>query len=98
MKRKRNKWTCRVFILAFLVLTFFCWCPMFYGSYGPVDRIMGVPSWAVFAAIFGIALFILEWVYLFGSRLAMNDEELPKIITELSAVNAEEAAPGKEDK
>ena len=97
MKKKRNKWTDRIFILAFVVLTFFCWCPIFYGSYGPVDRILGVPSWAVLAAIFGIALFILEWIYLFGSRFAINDEELPEIMSELSAVNTEGSTPGKEN-
>ncbi len=97
MKQKRNKWISGAFILAFVVLTFFCWCPVFYGPYGPVGRIFGVPSWAVLAAVFGIVLFALEWFYLFGSRIAMNDEELPDTISKLSAVNTDETVSAKED-
>ncbi len=97
MKKKSCAWTRRIFIIAFLVLTFFCWCPYFYGSYGPVDRILGVPSWAVFAAVFGIVLFILEWIYLFVTGMAMTDEDLSEIVSELTAVNTDDSDSPKED-
>ncbi len=98
MKKKSCVWTRRIFIIAFLALTFFCWCPYFYGSYGPADRILGVPSWAVFAAVFGIVLFILEWIYLFVTGMAMTDEDLPDIVSELTAVNAADSDSPKGDK
>ncbi len=97
MKQKKSVWSKRFFVLAFLVLTFFCWCPLFYGSYGPTKRILGIPSWAVLAFVFGVVLFVLEWIYLFGTRRAMSDEELGDVISELSSVDAEAPAAGKED-
>ena len=97
MKKKSSAWTRRIFIIAFLVLTFFCWCPLLYGSYGPADRILGVPSWAVFATLFGIVLFVLEWIYLFVSGMTMTDEEVPDIVSELTAVNTDESDSPKED-
>jgi len=97
MKQKKNVWSNRFFIFAFLVLTFFCWCPLFYGSYGPTKRILGIPSWAVLAFVFGAVLFALEWVYLFLTRRAMSDEELPDVVSELAAVDADAHAAGKED-
>ncbi len=97
MKKKRSARTKRIFIIAFLALTFLCWCPIFYGSYGPADRILGVPSWAVLAAVFGIVLFVLEWIYLFVTGMAMNDEDLPDIISELTAVNTDDSDSPKED-
>jgi hypothetical protein len=97
MKQKRSVWPTRCFVLAFLVLTFFCWCPLLYGSYGPAKRILGIPSWAVWAFVFGAALFILEWIYLFLSRRALSDEELPEIVSELTTVDTAAPGAGKED-
>ena len=97
MKKKSSAWTRRVFIIAFLVLTFLCWCPLFYGSYGPADRILGVPLWAVWAAVFGVVLFVLEWIYLFVSGMTMTDEDLPDIVSELKAVDPDESDSPKED-
>ncbi len=97
MKQKKSGWLKYFFVVAFVVLTFFCWCPLFYGSYGPSKRILGIPSWAVLAFVFGAVLFVLEWIYLFGTRKAMSDEELPEIISELAAVDADAPAAGKED-
>ncbi len=97
MKQKKSVWSNRFFVFAFLVLTFFCWCPLFYGSYGPSKRILGIPFWAVLAFVFGAVLFVLEWIYLFGTRRAMSDEELGEVISELASVDAEAPAAGKED-
>jgi len=97
MKRKSSPWTSRIFILAFLVLTFFCWCPILYASYGPAKRIAGVPVWAILAAAFGAALFALEWIYLFATRITVTDEELTDIVSELAQVNTDEADSPKED-
>ena len=97
MKKKSSAWTRRIFIIAFLVLTFLCWCPLLYGSYGPADRVLGVPLWAVLAAVFGIVLFVLEWIYLFVSGMTMTDEDLPDIISELAAVDTEKSDSPKED-
>jgi len=97
MKKKSSAWTKRIFIIAFLVLTFFCWCPLLYGSYGPADRILGVPFWAVLAAVFGLVLFVLEWIYLFVSGMTMTDEDLPDIVSELAAVDTDESDSPKED-
>lgn len=98
MKQKRSVWSNRLFVFAFLVLTFFCWCPLFYGSYGPAKRILGIPSWAVLAFIFGAVLFVLEWIYLFLSRRATSDEELPDIVSELETVDTDAPGEGKEDR
>ncbi len=95
MKQKRNPWPNRCFIIAFLVLTFFCWCPFLYGSYGPATRVLGVPSWTVLAFVFGAVLFVLEWIYLFLTRNALSDEELPEIVSELTSGDL--PATGKED-
>ena len=97
MKRTNSPWTSRIFIIAFLVLTFFCWCPIFYASYGPANRIWGVPAWALMAAAFGVALFILEWIYLFATRITVSDDELDDIVSQLAKVNTEETDPPKED-
>lgn len=96
MKRTRSRWVSRIFILAFLVLTFFCWCPILYSSYGPARRIAGVPVWAIVAAAFGAALFALEWIYLFATRITVSDEELGEIVSELAKVNTDEADSAKE--
>jgi hypothetical protein len=98
MKQKIATWQKRAFVFAFLVLTLFCWCPVGYGSYGQVGRFFGIPSWAVLAFCFAAALFTLEWIYLFWTRMAMNDEELPGIVSQLESVNSENPLPAEEGK
>jgi hypothetical protein len=97
MKQKTGTWQNRAFIFAFLVLTLLCWCPLGYGHYGPVERIFGIPSWAVMAFGFATVLFVLEWIYLFRTPLAINDEELPGIVAQLESVTTENPVPAKED-
>lgn len=97
MEQKRSVWPNRFFVIAFLVLTVFCWCPLFYGSYGPAKRILGIPSWAVWAFIFGAVLFVLEWIYLFLTRNALSDKELPDIVSELATLDADTPSAPKED-
>ena len=86
-----------VCVLISVVLTFFCWCPLGYGRYGEVARVLGVPYWVVLAFLFGVALFVLEWVYLFRSGEAMDDEDLPKVFSELAALDAATPAPAEEE-
>ncbi len=95
MKQENGVWQNRAFVFAFLVLTFFCWCPLGYGSYGPVPRVFGIPSWAALALGFGAVLFVLEWIYLFHTKMAMNDEELSDIISQLKSVNTNNPVPAK---
>ncbi len=97
MRQKTGAWKQRAFVLAFLVLTLLCWCPLGYGSYGQVGRYFGIPSWAVLALAAALVLFVLEWIYLFHSQLAINDEELPDIIAQLEAVDTAGPATAKED-
>ena len=97
MKQKDGTRRNRVFVLAFLALTFFCWCPLGYGAYGEASLLLGVPSWAVTAAALSAILFVLEWIYLFHTPMAMHDENLPDIISQLKAVDTENAVPAKED-
>ena len=97
MKQISGTWRNRAFVLAFFVLTFFCWCPLGYGTYGQVPRLLGIPYWAVAAFALGAVLFVLEWIYLFHTNLAMNDEELPDIISQLKTVDIDNSVPAKED-
>ena len=98
MKRTHSPWTSRIFIIAFLVLTFFCWCPIFYASYGPANRIWGVPAWALMAAAFGVALFVLEWIYLFATSITVSDDELDDVVSQLAQINTDDTdSPGEED-
>ena len=96
MDRNRRAWSRRAFIIAFIVLTSLCWCPWAYGTV--TGRTLAIPSWAVLAYIFAVALIVLEWVFLFLSGLAVNDDELPGIVSELEAVAADEPASAKEDR
>ena len=96
MKRTRSRWVSRIFILAFAVLTFFCWCPILYSSYGEAKRIAGVPAWAIVAAGFGAVLFVAEWLFLFGTRITVTDEEIDEIVSTLAKVDTDEAETGKE--
>jgi len=68
-----------------------------YGNYGQVGRVFGIPSWAVLAFAFAAVLFVLEWIYLFLTPMAMNDEELPGIVSQLESVTTENPLAAKED-
>ena len=76
----------QLFLIIFCIMTFFTWCPLGYGQYGPVDLIFGIPDWAAIAFGIGAVLFVLEWIYLFGSRLSLADEELPVILNALKDI------------
>lgn len=88
MDRKKSVWGKRAFIAGFVILTSLCWCPWAYGHI--TGRTLAIPTWAVGAYICAAALFVLEWVFLFASGLAVSDEDLPRIIGELEAVGAED--------
>ncbi|CCK79726.1 MULTISPECIES: DUF997 family protein [Desulfobacula] len=90
-----NKKKNTVFLILFLVLTVFCWCPIGYGSYGEVGLIMGMPSWAFYLLLIGAVLFFVEWVYLFKTDLALYDEDLEGIKAALEKTIAEETIAGK---
>lgn len=90
-----NKKKNTVFLILFLVLTVFCWCPIGYGSYGEVGLIMGMPSWAFFLLLIGAVLFVIEWVYLFRTDLALYDDDLEGIMAALEKTIAEETITEK---
>ncbi len=96
MDRNRSAWPKRAYIIGFIVLTSLCWCPWAYGTV--TGRTLSIPTWAVLAYVFAVALVALEWVFLFGSGLALNDEDLPRILSELEAVGGEKPASAKEDR
>ena len=85
----------RAFLAAFAVLTSLCWCPWAYGHLG--GRVLGIPTWAVLAFVFAGALFVLEWVFLFFSGLAISDEEMASTLRRLEALGEENEQPAKED-
>ena len=93
MNRKKSVWGKRAFIAAFVILTSLCWCPWAYGHI--TGRTLAIPTWAVVAYICAAALFVLEWVFLFASGLAVSDEDLPGIISDLKAVGADESGDGE---
>ncbi len=96
MERKKRIWLRRAFAAGFIVLTFFCWCPLGYGSYGPARRFLGIPYWAAIALALGVVLFALEWVYLFATGFAITDEGLAEVVSELEKVDIDgstEVAP-----
>lgn len=78
------------FLILFFGLTLLCWCPIGYGSYGEVSLIMGMPSWAFIMLLIGAVLFVIEWVYLFGTDLALYDEDLEEIMDALEKINTQE--------
>ena len=88
MDRKKSLWGTRAFIAGFIVLTSLCWCPWAYGTL--TGRTLAIPTWAIGAYICAAALFVLEWVFLFVSGMAITDEELPKIISDLEAAGRDE--------
>ncbi len=95
MNRKRSVWVKRAFGIAFLVLTSLCWCPWAYGT--AEGRMFGIPTWAVLAYVFAAVLFLLEWVFLFRTGLAVSDEDLPRIVAELEAVQPDNRDSATED-
>ncbi len=96
MRQKKSVWARRAFVVAFLVLTSLCWCPWAYGTVE--GRVFAIPFWAVLAYVFAAALFVLEWIFLFLSGLAVSDEDVPKILSDLESAGADDATAAKEDK
>ena len=95
MDQTKSAWSKRAFVIAFIVLTSLCWCPWAYGTV--TGRTFSIPSWAVLAYVFAAALCFLEWVFLFRSGLAVNDDELPGIVSDLEAHEAGDPVGAKED-
>ena len=95
MNKKKCIWSKRAFVIAFIVLTSLCWCPWAYGTV--TGRVLSIPTWAVLAYVFAGALWVLQWIFLFLTGLAVSDEELPGIISELEVGEDDEPAPAGED-
>ena len=95
MNQKKRAWSIRAFVLAFLVLTSLCWCPWAYGT--ATGRTLSIPTWAVLAYVFAAALIVLEWIFLFLTGLAISDEKLEAVLSELKAVEADDPAEAKEN-
>ena len=89
MNPKKSVWGKRAFIAGFLILTSLCWCPWAYGTL--TGRVLAIPVWAVGAYICTAALFVLEWVFLFMSGMAVNDEDMGRIISDLEAVGDDDS-------
>ncbi|MDW7709724.1 MAG: hypothetical protein SCH98_04555 [Deferrisomatales bacterium] len=92
MKTKPQSSWRGLFLLAFAVLTLMTWSPLGYGSYGPPQRVFGVPDWVVIALAAGVVLFVLQWIYLFHSGLALGDEDMERILSRLKEDQARERA------
>ncbi len=90
MSDKKNPWMMRAYVIAFVVLTSLCWCPWAYGQL--TGRALSIPVWGVLAFVFAAALFVLEWVFLFLSGLAVGDEEMTSIISDLEGVDTDASA------
>ena len=86
MDKKMGAWPKRAFVLAFILLTSLVWCPWAYGT--ATGRVLSIPTWAVVAYGVAAALFVLEWVFLFVSGLAVRDDDLSRIVSELEALDA----------
>jgi len=86
MDKKMGAWPKRAFVLAFILLTSLVWCPWAYGA--ATGRTLSIPTWAVVAYGVAAALFALEWVFLFASGLAVTDDDLSRIVSELEALDA----------
>ena len=95
MSHKRHTWLIRAFVLVFTVLTSLCWCPWAYGTV--TGKTFHIPTWAVLAYACAAALVVLEWVFLFATGLAVSDEQVKAIISELESLGAADSAPAKED-
>jgi protein-S-isoprenylcysteine O-methyltransferase Ste14 len=90
MSAKANKRKKLGFLIVFVVLTILCWCPIGYGRYGEVALIMGMPSWAFVLLLIGALLFVLQWVYLFKTDLALYDRDVEEIVDALRKIDMEE--------
>ncbi len=85
---RKTIWAVVLWILA--VLT---WVPIGYGSYGAVDRLFGMPVWAAIALLIGAVLFLVEWVFLFYSGHALDDEKLFAALKDLQQDLSREVTP-----
>ncbi len=92
--REKGTHSKRAFVIAFIVLTSLCWCPWAYGRV--TGRMLSIPTWAVVAYVFAAALFLLEWVFLFLTGLAVDDEDLSGIVSELDAAGTDDVTAAKE--
>jgi membrane protease YdiL (CAAX protease family) len=97
MNTTHSKWKFRIYHAAFIILTFLCWSPLLYGSYGKTGLIFSIPSWAAIALFIGVVLVALQWFYLFHSGLAMSDDTLDEIVYELrkTAKESTQTVPSK---
>ena len=80
-----TSWKQGAFMAVFAFLTLLCWCPIGYGSYGPASLMWGMPRWAVIALAIGVVMFLLELIYLFGTDLTLDDDDLPEITRRISS-------------
>lgn len=85
--KKKGTW---IYLVVFALLTLMTWSPLGYGSYGPANRIFGMPDWAVIALLAGTVLFFLEWIFLFFSGLALDDEEVSERVFRLKSAEDDE--------
>lgn len=83
MKEPTGNFQQTVFVVIFWVLAVLTWCPIGYGGYGPVSRLFSIPSWAAIALLIGAVLFIVEWIYMFHTDLALTDQKLATILKAL---------------
>ncbi|MGD9974970.1 MAG: DUF997 domain-containing protein [Desulfatirhabdiaceae bacterium] len=83
MKEENGNALQTIFVVLFWALAILTWVPIGYGSYGPVPRIFGMPSWAVLALLIGFILFVVEWIYLFHTNLALTDSKLAVMLSAL---------------
>ncbi|MEX1301018.1 MAG: DUF997 domain-containing protein [Desulfotignum sp.] len=90
MSAKANKKKNLGFLTVFVVLTVFCWSPIGYGRYGEVGQIMGMPFWAFVLLLIGALLFVIEWVYLFKTDLALYDRDVEGIVDVLRKIDMDE--------
>lgn len=89
MKGNESSLMSVLFFIIFCILTILCWCPIGYGGYGEVERLIGMPQWAAIALIIAAIFFVLQWIYLFCSDLAINDQDLPKMIAEIKEFSSQ---------
>lgn len=85
--KKTGTW---MYLAVFALLTMMTWSPLGYGSFGPAERIFGMPDWVVIALLVAVVLFALEWMFLFASGLALDDEEMDDILYRLKSVDDDE--------
>ncbi len=85
--KKKGTW---MYLAVFALLTMMTWSPLGYGSLGPAERIFGMPDWVVIALLVAVVLFVLEWIFLFASGLALDDEEMDEILYRLKSVADDE--------